>query len=403
MLFHHSPCQEIETMNRFRRNKLASEYYEKALHYYENDMIPEAIENFETSLSLDPKYYLTNYFLGLSYDKSGNSEKALLNYNLSIALKPDFPEGLFNRAILYYRTGHFEKAIADFNYLLELPDSETQMIYFRGVKFGEDDKDTGFDQMLTMSTRKTEIHRFLAQCYTKLDQADSAIFHYTVALRLSPDQDNLFVNRGMVYMDFGMTDSARDDFQHALTINPQNSLASYNLTVLEGKNEIESLDQINALIKKNPHLPFAYASRAYYYYMDGQYQLAMNDYDSAILLDPENHTHYLNRGMCEEKINHLEKALGNYLTAAHLNPDDPRVWYNLGNIFYKQENFKKAVESYTLSIQLQPGVATFYFNRGLSYFRLEDRPSACRDMRMASRLEMKQADRFLGKNCTGNE
>lgn len=398
-LFHNSPCQEIETMNRYRRNKLADEYYDKALHYYEKDLIPEAIEFFETSVSLDPKYYLSYYFLGLSYEKAGDIEKALLNYNLSIALKSDFPEGLFNRAILYYRTGHYEKAITDFNYLLELPESETQAIYFRGVKFGENDKDTGFDQILTMSTRKTDIHRFLGQCYTKLNQPDSSILHYTVAIQLSPDQDNLHVNRGMVYMEWGKLDSAKHDFQNALEINPQNSLARYNMALLDGKNEIESLDQINALIKKNPNLPFAYASRAYYYYQDRQYQLAINDYDSAILLEPENQTHYLNRGMCEEKMNHLENALENYRTAAQLNPDHPKVWYNLGNIFYKQENYKQAIESYTMSIQLQPGVATYYYNRGLSYFQIEDRFNACKDMQMASQLHMEQAERFLMRNC----
>ncbi len=398
-LSQYSLSQEIETINRYRRIRLADEYYEKALHFYEKDRLPEAIVNFETSISLDPKNYLTYYFLGSSYEKSDNLEKALLNYNLSLALKSDFSEGLFNRAILYYKTNKYEKAVEDFNQLLALPESETQVIYFRGIKYGEGDADTGFDQLLTMSTRESDIHSFLGHCYAALEQPELSIQHYTEAIRLSHRQDNNLVNRGIVYMEWGKPDSAMKDFQTALDINPQNVLARYNLMLLDDQDEDRSLDQINGLIKRNPQLSFAYANRAYYYFQHGDFQLARIDYDTAIHMEPDNHSYYLNRGMCYEKMNNLEKACQDYNTASDLDASDPKVWYNLGNVFYKQEKYQHAIESYSVSIQLDPGLGSYYFNRGLAYFQLNDRIKACMDMETALRLKVEQAENFLKRNC----
>lgn len=405
-MFQYSRGQELETINRYRRNRLADENYEKGMSYYEKDRLPEAIAHFETSSSLDPKNYLTYFFLGSSYEKSGNMEKALLNYNLSLALKPDFSEGLFNRAILYHHSGKYEKALEDFNHLLELPESETQVIYFRGLKFGENDSNTGFDQLLTMSTRESDIHSFLGHCYLKLNQFELAVHHYSEVIRLNPGQNNQdinYVNRGMVYLDWGKLDSAKRDFQAAIDINPLNALARYNYTLLEPQDRVESFDRINEIIKNNPRLPFAYANRAFYYFQNGEFQLARLDYDSAIRLDLENHTYYLNRGMCFEKMNNLKEAFRDYKTASTLNPSDPKVWYNLGNALFKQEKFKAAMEVYTMSIQLDSGNGSFFYNRGLSYFRMGDRNKACEDMKKALHLKMDQAKSFLNKNCFSND
>ncbi len=402
-LFQQSMSQELETINRHRRNRLADEYYEKGLRLFEKDQLLKAIENLETSASLDPKNYLTYFFLGSSYEKTGNLEKALLNYNVSLALKPDFSEGLFSRVIVYRRIGKCKQAIEDLNHLLELPEGETQVIYFRGIKFGENDIDTGFDQLLTMSTRESDIHRLLGQCYADLKQQELSIYHYTEAIRLSRGQDNLYVNRGLVYMESGKTDSARNDFQTALDINPQNALARYNYNLLEPQDMIESLDRINEIIQRNPRLPFAYANRAFYYFQHGDYDLAKIDYDSAINLDQKNHTNYLNRGMCYEKMNNMQEALKDYHEATSLNPSDPKVWYNLGNVYYKQEKFSNAIEAYTISIQLDPGNGTYYYNRGLSYFQKSDPNKACKDMKQALHLKMDLAGSFLNKNCPANK
>ncbi|MBR9999182.1 MAG: tetratricopeptide repeat protein [Cyclobacteriaceae bacterium] len=391
--------QEVETINRYRQVRLAEEYYEKGLHCYENDQIPEAIEHLNTSASLDPNNYLAYFFLGSSYEKFPDQEKALLNYNICLALKPDFSEGLFSRAVLHERSGNFKQAIQDFKRLLVIPTGETQAIYFKGIGYGEKDSEPGFDQFLTMSNRETDIHNSLGQCYSRLNKYDSAIYHFSEATRLNPEGDFYYVNRGLAYLEWGKPDSARIDFQKALSINPDNSLAIYNLNLLDPDNTAESLSRINRVIEKNPRLPFAYASRAFYYYREGKYELAKLDYDMAILLDKNNSSYYLNRGMCLEKMNELQETFRDYMTASNLDPGNPKVWYNLGNVFYKQEQFPDAIKAYTTAIQIDPEKGSCYYNRGLAYFQMGEKVQACKDMEQAYSRQVDPARTFLEKNC----
>jgi tetratricopeptide (TPR) repeat protein len=394
-----SKGQEIETINKYRRFKLAEEYYEKGMKCYEQERLTDAIENFETSLRLDPNNYLAYFFLGSSFEKTDDLNKALLNYNLTLALKPDFSEGLFNRATLHYRMNQYEKAIEDFTYLLELPESETQAIYFRGIQYGEKDSDTGFDQLLTMSTRDGDIHNYLGHCYGKLKKPDRSVFHFSKALEIDPDQDLCYVNRGLIYLEMGIKDSAKLDFQKALKINPDNSLASYNLSIMDPQDDQISLEQMNQLINKNPNLPFAFANRAYYHYQQGKYPLAILDYDSAIFLDDDNHIYYLERGMCYEKMGRLEETFRNYKKATLLQPADPDVWFNLGNVYYKKEIYQKAIEAYTTSIDLDNTRGSGYFNRGLAFYKLGETEKACVDMKQALTYQVEAAQNFLLKNC----
>ncbi len=392
-------CQEVETLNRYRRLKLANEYYEKAIKHYEAEELTEAIEYFETSISLDANNYLAYYFLGLSYERRSDTEKALLNYNLALSLKPDFSEGIFNRGNLYYHQGEHEKAIEDFKHILSTPEGETQAIYFRGINFGEEDHQTGFDQMLTMSTKEADIHNYLAQCYQKLNLFQFSIEHFNKAIQINPNEDNYYVNRGVVFMKMNHIDSAKKDYMKALLINPENSLANFNLSLIDQNDTIFTITKLNQLIQKNPNLPFAYANRAYYHFSSGNFQKALSDYDSAINLDRDNHIYYLEKGMCFEKMNDIQAAYKNYTLASKLNPDDSRVWYNLGNIYFKRENYEKAIEEYTRSIMLDSSRGSAYFNRALAFFYSHKMNNACDDMNKAFILQIPKALSFIKKYC----
>jgi tetratricopeptide (TPR) repeat protein len=395
--------QEAETINRYRQGRLAVDFYEKGLNFFEHDQIPEAIEYLSRSTSLDPNNYLAFYFLGASYEKVPDPEKSLLNYNICLALKPDFTEGLFSRANLLLRSGSYEQAIDDYHRLLNNPSGETQAIFFKGIGYGDKDGDTGFDEVLTMTDREIDVHNSLAQGYMQLNRYDSAVYHFSEAIQLNPKEDLYYVNRGLAFLNWGKTDSAAIDFQKALKINPDNSLAAYNLTLLNPENSSESLEQLNRIISSNPRLPYAFASRAFYYFQQENYHLAIQDYDTAILLDENNASYYLNRGMCYEKIENLAATLRDYLSAVNLDPGDPAGWYNLGNILHKQEKYEDAVEAYSTSIRMDSGRGTAYYNRGLTYFKMGKKKKACEDMQQAASLEVDSALNFIEKHCNNPE
>ncbi len=57
-----------------------------------------------------------------------------------------------------------------------------------------------------------------------------------------------------------------------------------------------------------------------------------------------------------------EKAIQAYNDAIALSPNDPTDYNNLGNLYRKQKSYSKAVEAYNKSIELQPAQINAYVN-----------------------------------------
>ena len=72
-----------------------------------------------------------------------------------IHLQPEFTEALWNRAVLRYQIEHYELANEDFYKLLELPENETNAIYFT-QKY----PDKGVSGVGTLETMRAQIYNY---------------------------------------------------------------------------------------------------------------------------------------------------------------------------------------------------------------------------------------------------
>lgn len=392
-------AQEVETLNKYRRMKLAEEYYEKGIDHFENGEYEASIEDLSVSIQLDPNNYLSYYFSGDCFRQLGEHDKALRQYNLSLSLKPDFSEGLFSRGVLLYEMQHYKSAITDFEELLELPVGETQAIYFRGIRYGESDQDTGFDELITTASNHSDIYQYLGQCHRALENYGMAIKCMGNAIALRPEEDNYYVNRGLVYLMMGRKDSAEIDFQKALSLNPGNDLARINLSIAREEKKELSITSLNAFIERHPNLSYGYANRAYYYFQRSNYEKALMDYQKALQLEPGNYEYLLDRGLTYEKLNRLELAIRDYRAASELEPAAHRVWTLLGNVYYKKDDFERSITYYDRALALQPGEGHVLYNRGLAHFYAGFLEKACQDMEMAFQQNVRSAARFLELHC----
>ncbi|GAH46582.1 unnamed protein product, partial [marine sediment metagenome] len=222
--------------------------------------------------------------------------------------------------------------------------------------------------------------------------------NYNLAIRLSENDDNLYVNRGLVYLDLGQLKKAGEDFNLALKINSGNSLASLYLSNILYPDNISRIENLNQFIE-NRKVPEAYANRAYYRYLENDYPGAIADYDSAIFLNNNDPELYLNRGMTKEKISEFNSAMKDYEVANLLDPDNPKIYYQIGNVHFKLERFKVSINYYTKSISLDPEQSNVYYNRGLAYHNKNDHNKACQDMKKAQSLGLEASIQFINKHC----
>lgn len=387
------------TLTRFQMSKLASEHYEKGLNYHYQRQFDKATIEFEKTISLDPYDYLAYYFNGLSYERNQELEKALQNYNLSISVKPDFNEALFNRALVLYKTCDYEKSIEDLEYLLTLPAGETQAIFFRGLKYGQDNDKTVFDNIISMTNKNADIYNYLGLCYYQMDLYEKSSLNFFKAININPEDDNVLANAGLNFLVQGNIDSARICFERSLSINPNNSVAALNLSLCVSDSSAEQIRQLDQLIKKNEDFPMAYAQRAYQFYLAGNYEASIKDYNSAIRLDPNNSEYLLERGMLYEKIYQVDKAISDFKSALRYDINNFQIWYNLGNAYFHLEDYSLSIEYYSEAIQINPQIPELYYNRSIAFYKLKELEKACQDMEKAHILGKQNAEDFILRYC----
>lgn len=153
---------------------------------------------------------------------------------------------------------------------------------------------------------------------------ENAVYWYSRAISLSPEDAELYSERAVAY---------------------------FHRKMLK-----ESLADMNKAQELEPKKPYRYSSRAYIRDSMGDTEGAIEDYRIAIELDPEDSVAHNNLGLLEEKLGHTAQAkamfyLADALAKNESGSDDPAD-YMPKNIQkeIEQENTKKSVGSEVLNV-----------------------------------------------------
>ncbi len=116
------------------------------------------------------------------------------------------------------------------------------------------------------------------------------------------------------------------------------------------------------------------------------YDLAIDDYNTAIRLKKDYARAYYNRGIALGSKGLLEDAIQDYSTALKLNPDDAATYNNRGLAYERVGRHKKAIADFSRAISLAPDLSYVYYNRGLVYEVAKERRRAIMDFRKSYSL-----------------
>lgn len=145
------------------------------------------------------------------------------------------------------------------------------------------------------------------------------------------------------------------------------------------------------VIEKFPRkMPIAYVNRGNYLYISNQSDKALDDFNTAIELNPEYSLAYLNRSFIYIERNDTERALHDYNRYIELllpydtsgNVSNPLVSGVLGNrgvIYSKMGQYEKALVDFNLAIKLNPQNLNNYLNRAFAYMQLHEYDKSMRD------------------------
>lgn len=185
---------------------------------------------------------------------------------------------------------------------------------------------------------------------------------------------------------------------------PTAAIAYYNLgDYFRKKNENDkALNNYNIAIQLEPQNPMIYNNRGEIFFAQQQYDLALADYNKSLSVDPEFTNALANRGAVFGITKKYDEALKDLSKAISINPNDARALSNRGFVYYNQNENEKAIQDFNASIQLNPYDADILNMLGLCYARLKDYDKAISFYNRSIQIDPAKALYFMNRSFAYN-
>ncbi|MBD2041568.1 serine/threonine-protein kinase [Microcoleus sp. FACHB-672] len=175
-----------------------------------------------------------------------------------------------------------------------------------------------------------------------------------------------------------------------------------NLKISELENSTDSdhlgaIQSYNQAILLNPNNAEVYYKRGNSNYDLGNLEDAKADYTQAIRLDSKHAKAYQNRGLVYSDLTDYRAAIDDYNQAIVLQPDDAAAYEKRGRAYFNLNDYKAAIEDYTQVIRLNNQDAFAYINRGLARSAAGDKQGALADYTQAIRIDPNSGDAFYSR------
>jgi tetratricopeptide (TPR) repeat protein len=191
---------------------------------------------------------------------------------------------------------------------------------------------------------------------------------YTKAIRLNSNNLQAYANRGNDRYALADYWGSIRDYTKALRIKPDPKLyfnkgRSYNAV----KDMAGAILNYDSAILLNPNYKEAYAERAqmemYFGHNEhdtSEYSLAINDLDTAIMLDNKDYVSYNNRGYIKYRLGQYQAALLDFNKGISINPEFWELYYDRAMDFDKLGSDSAAASDYRKAKELsskKPNIA----------------------------------------------
>ena len=217
-----------------------------------------AIEQFEKTLQIRPRYELAHNDLGIAFQLSGRMDEAIAQYKQALTIKPDFASAYNNLGNALLQNGQWEEAIIQYRKALEL---EPQNASAHGnlaellLRQGQVEEALAhFRKAVELQPYDARSRGKLADALMRIGQTHQAIAQYQQALDLSPDSGDLHHRFGSALAQAGQLDAAAAQYQLALKLEPTNAVIHCNLgnVLLRKGLQRQAMMQFQAALKIDP-------------------------------------------------------------------------------------------------------------------------------------------------------
>lgn len=264
---------------------------------------------------------LDSYGELIGITSAGIKEEQLLNFAI--------PVRLFNNLKVIDIKDSLQSEILEKMFSLNIEDSDLH-------EDGYEDVIYKYTELLVNDSARWE---FAGRSYYLEDEIDSALYYFSKAIEICPDNYKLYLWRAECYGELSDTLNALKDYSTSLCLNDK------------------YLD--------------TYESRArYYQYNLKNYELAIDDYRKILKINPEYDFYYSFLADCKVSMGDEQGAVQE-LSRGLLWKSDASYLYNFRAALYsKLKLYDQAISDYTASLSITPLQADVYLSRAVNYSKL---------------------------------
>jgi Flp pilus assembly protein TadD len=253
-------------------------------------------------------------------------------------------------------------------------------------------------RVIRLEPTNLNAHNLLSVLYTRLRQTEQARQERAAFESLKSKLDSAnFVLLGMDFLRAAKYDLAEENFTSAVSIDPQNLQALYQLgfTLQQKQEYAQALDVYHKLLSLNPRIAVVHAEMGLMLATMGRNTEAHSHLEQALELDNDNFRVTLAAGRAFFLLEDYSRAEASLLRAQELFPSQPTV---LVNLFQLYESWGKTIPAQRyakLAIDANPRDGRLLAQTGTFWLEQRDFVQARRDLERAIGLDPNDSASYL--------
>uniref|UniRef100_A0A6I8NTZ0 Tetratricopeptide repeat domain 6 n=1 Tax=Ornithorhynchus anatinus TaxID=9258 RepID=A0A6I8NTZ0_ORNAN len=346
-------------------------FYNRALCFHKMKEFQKALIDFGIVLLLDCGTDIIFKSLinrGLIYAELGKHVYAMEDFIEALQTNPTNVYLHQAIAICHHRMQEFEKAVNSFTHVLQLDPFHLNAYVGRGNSFLEYGHEDGNRQAQKDFLRALHLNPMCMKARISLGynlqgqgKFQKAWNHFTIAMEINPTYHLAYEGRAVVCLQMGDNFAALQDINAGLKLTTTAELLTVRGVIHQfmGFRHISMKDYQKA-ISLNPEYSLAYFNAANIYFHNRQFSQANDYYSKALHFDPENESAALNRAITNMLLNKTEDAKADFERAIQLCPFSAAVYFNRAHLFCTLKQYDLAEEDLSTALSLQPNDALAY-------------------------------------------
>lgn len=343
----------------------SSEYYnQQGKQYYLNEEYDNAIQSFFRAISVDNKNHVAYNNLGMTYLMKNNLDAAEKYFKKSASVSKYYVQPYINLALLYKQKGNNEKYFSYLEKALKVNPDNYWTYYLMGDYYNSNEMYSAaipfYTDSININPNFSQAYLALGVSYFKTDKYDQSILAIRKYLELNQKSDFAYHMLSKNYYLKGDYPTAKKYIKTAITINPINQ---YRLEL--AKIEFNNADYKSALLNFQILEPeYQYAEIYNYiglcYLMLNKYELAITNFNKAIVIDSRRPIYYYNLAQCYNAIDDKKKYVQYINIAMQIVPATYQDYIDLSCIYYNNSKNNLAIKMLENGIEVYPDSKPLY-------------------------------------------